>query len=543
MDQEPAVTPAPLAPRFPAPSAPRFPASSSRRFSAFISYSHADERVAARLHREIETYRLPKRLRDRDGADVAGGRLGAVFRDRADLAAADSLSAAIRAALADSGVLIVLCSPDAAGSRWVDAEIRLFREVNPGAPVLAAVVRGEPDAAMPAALTDDGREPLAADLREQGDGRKLGFLKIAAAMAGVPLDALIQRDAQRKLRRVMAVTVGALIALVAAISMMTYAIQQRNEAQAQRAEAERRRTQAEGLVEFMLTDLRDRLRGVGRIDIMRSAVGSALDSYGEGAQRGTLTPDSQGQLARLLHAVGEDDLDANRRGLATEAFQRAYSITAPLLADAPRDADRVFNHAQSEYWVGRIHLVRNDLVRTRPYWQRYHNLALRLNRLEPNSTRSLRELAYGRGNLCTVELAQRRPGLALCRASYEPLAQLARLQPDDPTALRDLANRAGWLADALQRAGEVEEALSFRARQLTVARQLYHLDRQNWEHREYLVRALYSVASANFHFGNAGEAVPVRDEAVGHIRAMRAHDRENERWANLAELIDGLRAQ
>ena len=117
-----------------------------RRFAAFISYSHDDERVARWLQGKLETYRLPRGLR----ASVAeradqhrgkgGDRLGAIFRDREDFAAASSLSDAIRQALADSQALIVLCSPTARASVWVNAEIALFRELHPDRPILAAIV-------------------------------------------------------------------------------------------------------------------------------------------------------------------------------------------------------------------------------------------------------------------------------------------------------------------------------------------------------------------------------------------------------------------
>ncbi len=521
-NQEPAVTPAP----------------SARRFSAFISYSHADERVAARLHRDIETYRLPKRLRDRDGADVAGGRLGAVFRDRADLAAADSLSDAIRAALADSGVLIVLCSPDAAQSRWVDAEIRLFREVNPGAPVLAAVVRGEPDAAMPAALTDNGREPLAADLREQGDGRKLGFLKIAAALAGVPLDALIQRDAQRRLRRVMAVTVAALIALLAMATMTALAISARNEAQVQRAEAVRQRSQANGLVDFMLTDLRERLRGVGRVDIMRAAASRALENYRQDDDGTQLPPDSAARLAQVLMAIGEDDANSGRLNEAERSFTEAHRTTAALLTAEPNNPARVFAHAQSEFWLSRGHYDRGNFSDAMPYARRYRQLAYRLRTLEPGTIRSVREVAYAEGAVCSVEQLRGNPDVDSCENAFHAQQDVRRRLPNDLSVLSDVSSRAGWLADALERRDGVRAGMPYRLEQLRIARRLVAAEPQNWDHRETLVGALYSVATANIRANQTAAATPVLREAQTNIAAMRRHDAANSRWADLQRLIE-----
>ena len=121
--------------------------SGDNRYRAFISYSHADQAWARRLHRALETYRVPTRLvgqATRKG-DVPR-RLTPIFRDRDDLSASGDLSASVRDALARSGTLIVICSPAAADSRWVNEEIRVFRELNPGGDVLAAILSGEPDA-------------------------------------------------------------------------------------------------------------------------------------------------------------------------------------------------------------------------------------------------------------------------------------------------------------------------------------------------------------------------------------------------------------
>ena len=277
----------------------------ARRFAAFISYSHADADAAARFQRRLERYRLPKRIAESRGANRAA--LGPIFRDREDLAAAASLSTAIRDAIDRAEALVVICSPDAAASQWVAAEIDLFRALHPEKPILAALLSGEPATSFPTALTANGNEPLAADLRAQGDGGQLGFLKIVAGIAGVPLDALIQRDAQRRLRRVTAITAGALAAMLIMGIMTTFAIQARNE-------AARQRTEAEGLVEYMLTDLRQKLKGVGRLDVMSAVNERAMEHYRRQASLAELPVDSLERRARLLHAMGEDDDNAGETG-------------------------------------------------------------------------------------------------------------------------------------------------------------------------------------------------------------------------------------
>ena len=140
---------------------------SPARYRAFISYSHADGRFAAWLHRKLEAWRVPDQ-----------GRLAPIFIDRAELAAGPDLSGQVREALAGSAALVVIASPAARGSQWVTQEIALFRELHPDRPIFAALIAGEPGEAFPAALLHHhgaALEPLAADFREGRDGKRLAL--------------------------------------------------------------------------------------------------------------------------------------------------------------------------------------------------------------------------------------------------------------------------------------------------------------------------------------------------------------------------------
>lgn len=52
-------------------------------YKAYLSYSHRDERWAGWLHRALERYRVPARLRAEHGGDLPA-RLAPIFRDRED---------------------------------------------------------------------------------------------------------------------------------------------------------------------------------------------------------------------------------------------------------------------------------------------------------------------------------------------------------------------------------------------------------------------------------------------------------------------------
>src|SRR5437764_1670343 len=115
------------------------------RYYAFLSYSHKDKELADWLHRSLERFRVPSSLAGKLTANgVIPKRLTPIFRDQQELSAGGDLADEIKAALAASQFLIVLCSPTAATSRWTNAEIESFKRTRPEGCVLAAVASGEP---------------------------------------------------------------------------------------------------------------------------------------------------------------------------------------------------------------------------------------------------------------------------------------------------------------------------------------------------------------------------------------------------------------
>ena len=126
------------------------------KYKAFISYSHIDEKWAKWLHTGLERYRVPRRIVESE--DLSTNRLIPIFRDRDELASAGSLSETILHALVESEFLIVVCSPSAAKSRWVNAETQQFIDMERADRVLCLIVDGEPPDCFPRIL--QLQEPL-----------------------------------------------------------------------------------------------------------------------------------------------------------------------------------------------------------------------------------------------------------------------------------------------------------------------------------------------------------------------------------------------
>jgi hypothetical protein len=188
------------------------------KYWAFISYSHRDTPWALWLHNRLENYRVPGDLVGRASRDgPIPRRIMPVFRDRDELSAAHDLGLYISSSLALSRHVIVVCSPRAAASKYVEEEVRYYKSLGREDRVLCLIVDGQPNSADPAqecfprpvrfrvgpdqAILPQPAQPIAADTRPEGDGRENAFVKIVAGILGVSYDDLVKREKRRRLRR------------------------------------------------------------------------------------------------------------------------------------------------------------------------------------------------------------------------------------------------------------------------------------------------------------------------------------------------------
>jgi tetratricopeptide (TPR) repeat protein len=243
------------------------------KFRAFISYSHQDSRWAAWLHSALEKYRPPKVLIGSvtDRGEVPK-RLTPIFKDRDELPSATDLGLLINAALRGSAAQIVICSPRAAKSRWVNEEILAFKRLGREDRILCLIVDGEPNASdMPGReeeecfppalrfrLMSDGAlgtmrtEPIAADARPGKDGKNNAKLKLISGLLGVGFDSLKRREQQRRNARLVAFSVSAAAGMVLTSGLAAYALVQRAAAQRQTVRAEAQSKTARETARFLV---------------------------------------------------------------------------------------------------------------------------------------------------------------------------------------------------------------------------------------------------------------------------------------------------
>lgn len=128
-----------------------------------------------------------------------------------------------------------------------------------------------------------------------------------------------------------AVTAGAAVLVVIMALLLVTALRAREEAEGQRSAAE-------GLVEYMLTDLREKLNGVGRPEVMATVNAWVLNDYAAHGDLSRLPDDSLERPARVLHALGDDNQRMGKLDRALASFAEANLLGEPRrAADVLRD--------------------------------------------------------------------------------------------------------------------------------------------------------------------------------------------------------------
>ncbi len=504
-------------------------------YKAFISYSHGDGKLVDWLHKRLEAYRPPR------GVGPADARpLRPIFRDRAELSAAADLGGAIREALDRSEHLIVVCSEASRRSKWVGEEIRHFLSTHGPQRVICVLVdapegAGEVIDCLPPVLREafpPGGEPLAADLRPGGDGRRLAFLKVAATLLGVRLDNLIQRDARRRSRWMAATTAGAVGVAVVTGALAVVAFDARREAEAQRAEAE-------DLVAYMLGDLRKKLEPVGRLDVLDGVGARALAHYAHIDAR-DLDDEDLSQQAKAQTLLGEiRDKRGDLKG-ARQAFSQAALTSEALSNRNPQDGKRLYDHAQNVFWLAYVDWRLARTADAEAGFRRYGELAERLTKLDPGNIDWRMEVAYARSNLGTLLLdeGRSRDALEAFEGAQTRFEAVVKASPDAIQPVKDLADSHAWLSDTHYRLGEMRYAYEQRVKAQALMSGLLKKDPENRPMAAKLYAGQLGLARRALDLGRVDEARRLVDGARRGFRELTALDPENATWLDYAANVE-----
>jgi tetratricopeptide (TPR) repeat protein len=512
------------------------------RYRAFLSYAHADTSWAKWLHGRLEAFRIDRDLAGRaTSLGVVPASLRPVFRDRDDFPGGHSLAEATLAALDASGALIVLCSPDAAQSKFVNEEVRLFRWRHPERPVIPVIIEGAyPDDFPPAlrneinadgTISDRSVDLLGPDLREQADGRELGLAKIVAGMIGVGSDEIYQRSERGRRRsarfRNGVIAVLGFLALAAAGSA-AYAWQQlrTNEAFLD-ATLER------------FTSLVDRAVKTGEAYSLPLNVTLGFLEEAEGmlnvmSRYGQETPKLKYRKAVMLSAFADNYRDLGQTTTWQSRIGEAQRVMADLSRDYPLNKDFAFTSSGIHDSAGDLQRTKGDLVAAMREYRAAFGIRSRLATAEPDNAAWQLALARSHDLIGSISLSEGNPAAALAhfRAGFEITQRLVKLDPGNVDVQRSLSAAHGGIGKALMMLGDFSGALDTQRAARAIDERLARAAPDNARRQSGVSATDMQIGALMNMLGDSKEALKSFRASQVILERLAKADPNNTSWTN-----------
>jgi tetratricopeptide (TPR) repeat protein len=524
------------------------------RYPVFISYSHRDERWARWLHKGIEGYRVPKPLVGRSGPNgTIPSKIFPVFRDRDELASSPDLPAALREALNQSAHLIVLCSPAAAQSRWVNQEVIEFKRLGRANRILPLIVDGEPHAGAPGRecfppallfqvdaagrLTDEPAEPVAADLRPDADGKENAKLKLIAGVLGVAFNDLRQREliAARRRARVwqgVGAAMGLLAVLATAGGWMAWRYAQHAEgllAEAIRISAD----QVGGAV-----NVADR-QGVSRQaieELLARAEAAFSGLYRKTAEapglpwRQAAAPARlRGQHAALMLVLADHYGIIGNTERQRQTAEQARTLLVGVIAEEPSEPGWSGQLALSDDLIGDAHAREWQVDGALAAYRGALAIRDQLAAGDPDNGRWQREIALSHTNIGDMLRRQGRwePALEAYRAALAIQERLAAAEPSNTQLQRDLLMGKQRVGDMLLKQAAYEAAEATYRAALASAERLAGAEPGNVQAQRDFAVSLDKLGNALRDQGKGEAARAAYEAALTTARSLAAADPAN----------------
>ncbi|RZJ09838.1 MAG: serine/threonine protein kinase, partial [Rubrivivax sp.] len=257
-------------------------------------------------------------------------------------------------------------------------------------------------------------------------------------------------------RHRLAVAVGSAAVLVL-IGLTTVSLLQARRAESAEQQAQARRKQAEDVLSYMLGEFSDKLRPIGRLELLDSVGDKALKVLDSA---GPLSAADRLQRAQAMTVIGEVRVSKRDFDGALEPLKAANA----LLAGHPPAVDMApaWFKAQgaAAFWQGEMFFQQQQLAAALERWTRYRQACEEWLQLAPNDLDARRELSYAVSSLGSVQF---KSGLLddaaeSFRQAMQLMDGLLQHRPDDVSLQQEWSDTTSWLGSALFTAGRYRSA-------------------------------------------------------------------------------------
>lgn len=324
---------------------------------------------------------------------------------------------------------------------------------------------------------------------------------------------------------------GRMAALVLMVALALLAVGMGISAQLAKRAEQQRRSEAEGLMDFMLGDFADKLRPLGRLDLLESVSGKALQ-YLSGSDEAELSSAALTLRAKGLQTISEVSRARGDPGQALDALKHAHAILMQQVARSPRDLKVLKNLGANSYWMARIYKDQGNVQAAETALRDYLHYADLLHQFDPANPEWWAEQSYAHNNLGSLALKRGQPSIAAPEfvASIALKQRVLARTPSVVSVAVELADSYSWLATARESLGELSVAEQLYAQEMQVIKGLrarYPADSM-WIYRE--VGALQHRAVIAAALGYDRRALQDYEAAHLLFLPLVEQDHKNRTW-------------
>lgn len=304
-------------------------------------------------------------------------------------------------------------------------------------------------------------------------------------------------------------------------------------------QAQQKRLAAENLLGFMVGEFADKLRSIGRMDLLDGISNKALEYFTDySSDDSSLSTEARLQHGQTLEAMGEVAYSRGKTDEATEALQAARSQLEAVLLQQPNNLELLKTLGANAFWLGQIHYDASNWQATQSEFQRYYQYSERMYELAPDNIDAIMELSYATNSLGSLAMQQQQFDNA--RQYFEESLQLRLLaqkrQPDNKQLLADIANTRSWLASAALAEGRVHSAIEIHQKLQA------ELVNSAAKPEPYLLDILSSsyqkLADLLIYQGQIEEAKTTSAQGEKALSQAIVQDPENSRWLRNKHFLD-----
>ncbi|WP_027671100.1 winged helix-turn-helix domain-containing protein [Rheinheimera baltica] len=300
-------------------------------------------------------------------------------------------------------------------------------------------------------------------------------------------------------------------------------------------QAQQKRLAAENLLGFMVGDFADKLRSIGRMDLLDGISNKALEYFTDySVDNSALSTQARLQHGQTLEAMGEVAYSRGKTDEATAALQAARVQLEAVLVEQPNNLELLKTLGANAFWLGQIHYDASNWEATQPEFELYYQYSQRMYELAPDNIDAIMELSYATNS--QGSLAMNLQEFAAAEKHFEESLRLKLLaqkqQPDSGQLLADIADTRSWLASAALSQGDLTHAIELQTElQKELQQKLEDIKAVSEPYLLDILTSSYQILASLLHYtGNYEESQLKAQQAFNTISQALEQDPQNSIW-------------